>query len=171
MAELSPKTGFLGDVMNDFIGEFIAMMNNIIASVWTYPMELLPCRNKKGDLDFYFPVQIHNSDKPNADIAETSGAQSKIINFAFKYLMMKTHGLENYPMFLDEFTNGMDEVHIVRMIKLVYDMVETEMCSQLFMILHQSNQYGSFSQAECLVVNTDNLQTLPEHYNAHAKFN
>lgn len=170
IAELSPRTGLLGDVMNEFIEEFVQKMNTIIDSVWTYALEILPCRNKKGDLDFYFPVKVQGAEKINPDVKDTSGAQSKIINFAFKFLMMKTHGFEHFPLFLDEFTNGMDEVHIVRMIRLVYDMVETERCSQLFMILHQSNQYGSFSQAECLVINTDNLQTLPEHYNTHAKF-
>lgn len=169
MAELSPKTGFLGDVMNEFIDEFVGRMNSIIASVWTYSMEILSCRNKKGDLDFYFPVRVQGADKLSPDVKDTSGAQTKIINFAFKYLMMKTHRLINFPLFLDEFTNGMDESHIVRMIKLVYDMVETERCSQLFMILHQANQYGSFPQAECLVINADNIQTLPEHYNTHAK--
>ncbi len=170
MAELSPKTGILGDVMNSFIREFVGHMNNIISSVWTYSMEILECRNKKGDLDFYFPVLVQGKTEPNPDVADTSGAQSKIINFAFKWLMMKTHDLTHYPLFLDEFTNGMDEVHIVRMIKLAYDMVETERCSQLFMILHQANQFGSFPQAESLVINADNLQTLPDHYNTHAKF-
>lgn len=156
--------------MNSFIREFVGHMNSIISSVWTYSMEILECRNKKGDLDFYFPVLVQGKTEPNPDVADTSGAQSKIINFAFKWLMMKTHDLTHYPLFLDEFTNGMDEVHIVRMIKLAYDMVETERCSQLFMILHQANQFGSFPQAESLVINADNLQTLPDHYNTHAKF-
>ena len=64
----------------------------------------------------------------------------------------------------------MDDAHRVRMIKVIYDMIETEMSPQMFMISHYAAQHGSFTNAEVLIVNSDNLQTLPDGYNSHAKF-
>ncbi len=167
--ELCPKTGLLGEVMDEFILKFITLMNDIIKSVWTYPIEILPCRNKKGDLDFYFPVKVMNQKKSD-DIANISSSQRDIINYAFKRLIMITNDLEDFPSFNDEFSNTMDDTHRVRAMKMIYDSVVSNQCSQMFYISHFAPQHGVFTQAETLVINADNLQTIPEGYNAHAKF-
>lgn len=169
--ELCPKTGMLGEAMDEFINEFVSKLNSVINAVWTYPIEVLPCRNEKGDLDFYFPVRINGRKKPNKDISMTSTAQSDIINFAFKLLIMKTHGLDDFPLFVDELAANMDDVHRVRIMKVIYDMIESEMNPQMFMISHYAAQHGTFTNAEVLVLNSDNLQTIPDGYNKHAKFN
>ena len=166
--ELSPKTGLLGEVMDEFIFKFITQMNNIIKSVWTYPMEILPCRNKKGDLDFYFPVKVMDGTKSD-DVANLSSSQRDIINHAFKRLIMLTHDLEDFPLFNDELSNTMDDTHRIRAMKMIYDAVVNNQCSQMFFISHFAPQHGVFTQAEVLVINPDNLQTIPENYNAHAK--
>ena len=168
--ELCPKTGLLGEALDDFINEFVTKLNSVINSVWTYRIEVQSCRNKKGDLDFYFPVKIEGSDKLRDDVKNTSTAQKDIINFAFKLLIMRTHDLKDFPLILDELTSNMDDAHRVRMIKVIYDMIETEMSPQMFMISHYAAQHGSFTNAEVLIVNSDNLQTLPDGYNSHAKF-
>lgn len=168
--ELCPKTGMLGDALDEFIGEFVDKLNAVINAVWTYPIEVQPCRNKKGDLDFYFPVKIKGAKEPSDDIKNTSTAQRDIINFAFKLLIMKTHDLGDFPLVLDELAANMDDVHRVRMMKVVYDMIETEMSPQMFMISHYAAQHGTFTNAQVLVVNADNLQTIPDGYNSHAKF-
>lgn len=167
--ELSPKTGLLGDVMNEFIEKFVAQMNNFIKSIWTYDIKILPCRNKKGDLDFYFPVQIMGG-KPSADVAEVSTGEQHICNFVFKLLIMATYDLQDFPLFLDELAGNMDDLHRVRIMKTVYDMVVNNYCTQMFLIAHYQQQYGVFTQAEVFVTNPDNLQSIPENYNSHAKF-
>lgn len=167
--ELSPKTGLLGEVMDEFILKFITQMNNIIKSVWTYPMEILTCRNKKGDLDFYFPVKVMDGGKKSDDVANLSSSQRDIINHAFKRLIMLTHDLEDFPLFNDELSNTMDDTHRIRAMKMIYDAVVNNQCSQMFFISHFAPQHGVFTQAEVLVINPDNLQTIPENYNAHAK--
>lgn len=166
--ELSTRTGLLGEVMDEYILKFITQMNNIIKSVWTYPMEILPCRNKKGDLDWYFPVKIMDGEDSD-DINNLSSSQSDIVNHAFKRLIMLTHDLEDFPLFNDELSNTMDDTHRVNAMKMIYDTVINNQCSQMFFISHFAPQHGVFTQAECLVINADNLQTLPENYNAHAK--
>lgn len=166
--ELSPKTGLLGEVMDEFILKFITQMNNIIKSVWTYSMEILPCRNKKGDLDFYFPVKVMDGTKSD-DVANLSSSQRDIINHAFKRLIMLTHDLEDFPLFNDELSNTMDDTHRIRAMKMIYDAVVNNQCSQMFFISHFAPQHGVFTQAEVLVINPDNLQTIPDNYNAHAK--
>ena len=154
--------------MDEYILKFITQMNNIIKSVWTYPMEILPCRNKKGDLDWYFPVKIMDGEDSD-DINNLSSSQSDIVNHAFKRLIMLTHDLEDFPLFNDELSNTMDDTHRVNAMKMIYDTVINNQCSQMFFISHFAPQHGVFTQAECLVINADNLQTLPENYNAHAK--
>lgn len=166
--ELSPKTGLLGEVMDEFILKFITQMNNIIKTVWTYSMEILPCRNKKGDLDFYFPVRVMDGTKSD-DVANLSSSQRDIINHAFKRLIMLTHDLEDFPLFNDELSNTMDDTHRIRAMKMIYDAVVNNQCSQMFFISHFAPQHGVFTQAEVLVINPDNLQTIPENYNTHAK--
>lgn len=166
--ELSPKTGLLGEVMDEFILKFITQMNLIIKSVWTYSMEILPCRNKKGDLDFYFPVKVMDGTQSD-DVANISSSQRDIINHAFKRLIMLTHDLEDFPLFNDELSNTMDDTHRIRAMKMIYEAVVNNQCSQMFFISHFAPQHGVFTQAEVLVINPDNLQTIPENYNAHAK--
>lgn len=166
--ELSPKTGLLGDVMNEFIDRFVGQMNNFIKSIWTYDLEVLPCRNKKGDLDFYFPVSVMGN-KPSADVAELSTGEQHICNFVFKLLIMATYDLKDWPLYLDELAGNMDDLHRVRIMKTVYDMVVNNYCTQMFLIAHYQQQYGVFTQAEVFITNPDNLQAIPENYNTHAK--
>ena len=131
-------------------------------------MEILPCRNKKGDLDFYFPVKVMEGESSD-DIANLSSSQRDIINHAFKRLIMVTNDLEDFPLFNDELSNTMDDTHRIRAMKMIYDTVVNNQCSQMFFISHFAPQHGVFTQAEVLVINPDNLQTIPENYNAHAK--
>ena len=167
--ELSPKSGLLGDVMNEFIEKFVTQMNNFIKPVWTYDVKILPCRNKKGDLDYYFPISIMGG-TPTSDVKFTSTGEGHICNFVFKLLIMSTYDLQDYPLFLDELAGNMDDVHRVRVMKTIYDMVMNNYCTQMFLIAHYQQQYGVFPQAEVLVINAENLQTIPEGYNTHAKF-
>ena len=167
--ELSPKTGLLGDVMNEFIEKFVTQMNNLIKPIWTYDVKILPCRNKKGDLDYYFPIQIMGG-KPANDVSETSTGEGHICNFVFKLLIMATYDLKDFPLFLDELAGNMDDLHRVRIMKTIYDMVVNNYCTQMFLIAHYQQQYGVFTQAEVLVTNPENLQTIPENANLHAKF-
>lgn len=166
--ELSPKTGLLGDVMNEFIDKSVAQMNNFIKSIWTYEVKILPCRNKKGDLDWYFPVSVAGG-VPSADVAETSTGEQHLCNFVFKLLIMATYNLKDYPLFLDELAGNMDDLHRVKIMKSVYDMVTNGYCTQMFLIAHYEQQYGMFTQAEIFITNPENLQTIPENYNSHAK--
>lgn len=63
----------------------------------------------------------------------------------------------------------MDDTHRIRAMKMIYDAVVNNQCSQMFFISHFAPQHGVFTQAEVLVINPDNLQTIPDNYNAHAK--
>ena len=83
---------------------------------------------------------------------------------------MATYDLQDFPLFLDELAGNMDDLHRVRIMKTVYDMVVNNYCTQMFLIAHYQQQYGVFTQAEVFVTNPDNLQSIPENYNSHAKF-
>lgn len=166
---MSPKTGLIADVMLGFIQNFVDMMNDIINSVWTYPMMLHPCQNVNDDLDYKFKVSIKASPHQIADIAELSTAQTDIVNFAFKLIVAESLGLDDYPMYLDELAAQMDDQHRINMMRAINDLVESKRCSQMFFISHYAAQHGVFVNSEVCMLDQANIVNIPREYNKHVK--
>lgn len=166
---LSPNTGLIADIMNGSIGDFVSNLNGVISAVWTSDVVVLPCVNKKNDLDWKFPVQVEKG-VVRSDALKTSTSQKDIINLSFQLVVGRHVGSARFPLYLDELGSSMDDQHRINMMHVVSDLVEHKQCSQLFFISHFAAFHEQFNNNETLVVNTKNIINLPKVFNQHAKF-
>lgn len=165
---LSPNTGLIADFMNDSIKTFVNNLNTVIKSIWTSPLEVMPCVNKRNDLDWKFPVRVDN-DMVRPDISKTSTSQGDVINLAFQLTLIKHLGLGEYPVCLDEVGGSMDEQHRLNTMRIIEELTDTKYCSQVFFISHHTAFHSNFKDAETLIINTDNLINIPKVYNQHVR--
>lgn len=168
--EISPNTGVIADLMNSSISSFVENLNDVIGSVWTSEFKVLPCRNKKDDLDWKFPVKVEGG-KVRQDVSKTSTSQKDIINLAFQLIMLQHLGVGDYPLLVDELGSSMDDQHRINMMEVVNSLIETNQCSQVFMISHFAALHEQFANAETFVVDAKNILHLPSVYNKHVKIN
>lgn len=144
VSSLSPKSGVVAEQMNEFIKLFIAQVNDIIAEVWTHPMELLIGKPNDTDLSYEFPIRLHDSDDyivPDAKAG--SDGQRKIIDFAFQITAMFYLNLNNVPLELDEVDRPLSPEHKARLMQFITRGVENERFSQVFLISHHAVSHGA----------------------------
>lgn len=163
--ELSPKDGIIAEQMIGFIKAWAKDLNAITDNVWTYSLEVLPCGESSGELDYRFPVSV-KGERPTPDVMKTSMGQKEMIDFAFMLVAMLYKRLDQFPLFLDELGHFFDETHKANVMGFVKDLVETKGFSQVFMISHYAVSHGSFTNAEVLVMDPSNV-TVPARYNQH----
>lgn len=158
---LSPSTGIIGDNLRSMLTSFVSDVNDRVAAVWNYDMEILPYSNP-NELDFKLPFTV--IDKHISDISEGSQGQEDIINFAITLCIMDYMKLDNYPVFMDEVGSTFDTAHSSRLIEATNDIISRRGTSQLFMISHHVSHYGGHLNADIVVLSEGNL-ILPEVYN------
>lgn len=168
---LSPVDGLIAEQLTNFIESFVAHLNQVIKSIWSYDLRILPCGLDSGDLDYKFPLYVKHEGESNTapDITDGSEAQVEVINFAFRLVTMVYLGLENYPVYLDEIGRSFDEQHRSNVMTFIKRLVDTGNYTQLFLISHYAAEFGSFTQAEILVLDSTNI-TIPQKYNTHVAF-
>lgn len=162
---LSPKEGLIADQLKGFISCLTAQLNSIIASVWNYDLEILPCGLNAGDLDYRFQLQA-KSNKPVPDVSKGSKAQKQIVNLAFQLTVMLYKGLQDFPLFLDEPGEGFDEQHRTNLMSFIKQLMDSNQHSQLFMISHYASNHGMFTQADVTVLDASNI-AVAGTYNQH----
>lgn len=167
--ELSPSNGLIADHSLKFVKQFTDQMNEIINTIWTYDMQLLPVA-VSDDLTYKFPLYMAGSDTETPDINKASTAQKGVIDFAFKILLITYLGLEDYPLYIDELTPNLDETHRINIMTFVKNYVEARRCSQMFMISHYVEGNNVFPGAEFVVINDSNLLNKPDFYNTNVTF-
>lgn len=167
VANLSPNTGVIADIMTETIDVFVGNLNTVISSVWTSDLKILPCLNKRNDLDWKFPVKVDNG-KIRPDVVKTSRSQTDIINLAFQLIIVRYIGLGKYPLYLDELGSSMDDQHRINTMHIVTALIEEHHCSQLFFISHYAAFHEQFTNNETLVLDSKNILVLPKVYNKHA---
>ncbi len=173
--ELSPTEGLIAEGLFGFMKLFIQQMNNFIKRIWSYPLVIQPCAlgtDGSLDLDYRFPVVVDTADNVRKDISEGSSAMHEVIDLGFRIAAMKALHLEDFPLFLDEFGSTMDPAHKTATIYLINSIMEQDHFSQLFMISHDTVQYGALSNTEVCVLSADNMN-LPKNcaYNQHVQIN
>ena len=147
---LSPTEGLIAKSINSFLNVFIDDINNVIKSVWSYELKLLPCDLSTGDdLDYYFPFSL-NGQKPISDIKQASSGGKEIIDLAFKIIFIKYLKLIDYPLYLDEYAVKMDPVHRVNAYNVIGSVLAHNF-SQVFIISHFESMYGSFKNSDISV--------------------
>ncbi len=165
--ELSPTDGLIADILRKFIESFTENQSNIISSIWSYPLIVLPCISNKDGLDYKFPIRVFGSSLPIPDISEGSDAQVDVVDFTFVVMFRKLLGFEDFPLYLDEPISRMDEIHRIEMIRIIQSMVESNQCSQMFFISHFAAQHGSFADSQTMVMDSSNIVNLPTIFNKH----
>jgi len=168
MDELSPVSGLIADQLMGNVGCIVSQMNEIIAQMWTYDMEVFPCGHESLELDYKFPLKVPSKDIHVFDIAKGSTAQKDVINFAFKLVVMLYLNMSNFPLFLDETGNTFDVQHRTNLMAYIKLLIDSKRFSQLFMVSHLATQYGSMTQAEVCVLDDTNISTSMVH-NLHVK--
>ncbi len=166
---LSPSTGIIADQMTGFIKCLLDQMNTIIGKVWGHRLQVMPCANQAGTLDYKFPFLVGDDDHPVSDISLGSEGQMEMIDFAFMVTVMHFMDLHEYPMLLDETGRTFDAVHRNRLMGYIKLLVETGQASQLFLVNHFASFSGGFTNAEVCVLDDQNV-TLPSVYNEHVSF-
>lgn len=168
---LSPTEGLIAESLFGFMNLFIKQVNAIIKKIWTYPLIVKTCKssiNEKIDLDYKFPVIVDTPDNCRNDISEGSTAMQEVINLSFRIAAFKALGLNDYPIYLDEFGSSMDETHKAATVNLIQSLIEQDHFTQVFLISHDIGQYGALSNTQTLVLNNDNIQIPPGCiYNEH----
>lgn len=156
---LSPTEGLIAKGLTGFINHFILQMNSFIKKIWLYPLEVLPVEVEEGeeiDLDYKFIVKVNDS-FTIPDIAKGSFAMREIIDLAFKIVSMQHLGLENAPLILDEFAASFDHAHRDSAIFAITSLMTSSNFSQIYMISHYANSYGSLKNTDVTVLCPNNI--------------
>lgn len=163
---LGPTDGLIGRYLMGFMQVVVKLVNSVIDEIWTYPMEVLPSPIEKDELTYKFPLDVNKGSVTAPDISLGSSSQRDITNFAFKLLVMKFLGLDDHPLYLDEFGSTFDEQHRQNLIPFLNRMMEMGQVQQIFYISHFSSVHGAFNHAEICVLDPNNI-TVPQTYNQH----
>lgn len=164
---LSPTDGLIAEGLMGFIKAFVTQMNMIIAKLCTYPMRVDICHldPDSTELDYKFPVFMHDDPEPREDIFETSKGQREMIDLAFLITALSYLRMTDFPLVLDEMGSAFDVQHRIRLIELLKALVDSKSFDQILMVSHDLHQYTSMA-AEICVLDPSNI-TVPAHYNAH----
>ena len=168
--ELSPTEGLIAKGLLSFINSLISKMNFFISKIWLYPLSIdvtLPDINDDIELDFKFPL-IQNDDYSVSDISKGSASMCDIINLAFNLVSMSYLNLNSFPIYLDEFGKTFDSAHREAAFSSINKLVQYSEIEQVFIVSHFLDHYGSFNNAEFIVLSEANL-ILPNEciYNKH----
>ncbi len=162
--ELSPSSGLIAKGMTSFINSFVELVNEEIERVWLYPLEICPVELNGDDLfelDYKFAVKV-NGERVSSDIADTSSGMKEIINLAFVIASMQFLGLEDYPVYLDEFAVKMDAAHRSSAYRVIEQLIASDKFSQLFLISHYENGYSNLNDADITALCSANV-VIPPH--------
>lgn len=169
--ELSPTDGLIADGLHGFIRKFTSQMNSVIKKIWSYPLRVLDCGSvgaSGAELDYKFPMMVSKETNVVSDVKFASSGQKEIINLAFKVTAMLYLGLQETPLFLDEFGKTFDETHRDAAMHAIKSLMDQKPFTQLFMVSHYESTYGAFTNAEFCVLCPNNI-TVPAEtkYNQH----
>lgn len=169
VSELSPKEGFVAELLTSFIRQMLKDMNDVIASLWTYDLEIQMCKKSETELDFKFPLSVKNNEYGADDVADGSSAQVDVVDFAFKYIVVQYLGMTDFPFLLDELAPTFDELHRRNIMHFIRQLIDTNVCTQLVMISHYAETHSAFVKSEYVVTDSFNI-TVPSVYNKNAVF-
>lgn len=163
---LSPSTGLIADQMLGFISSYIQQMNNILASIFTYTLQLENYDMGNAVLDYTFPLTAKHITVKDINIG--SKGQKEIINMAFMLVMRQYLNLNIFPLFLDETGARFDKRHRDNLMQYVRCVLNEGLCSQLFFVNHYSDMHGGLVHHDTLVLDPTNI-VIPKQHNTNVK--
>ena len=175
MNELSPTDGLIAEGLLGFIRVFTRKMNIVIRKIWTYRLEVQDCSVGDGEtaeLDYKFPLLVADEDNVVPDVRLASLGQREVVDMAFRIVATSYYGLNDAPLFLDEFASSFDKEHRVNASNAIKAILEQLSFSQLFMVSHYEAGHGVFTVAETCVLLGTNTTTPPQGtFNQHVEIN
>lgn len=164
---LSPNKGLIADQMLGFMNSYINEMNLISDFIWGYNLEIGQCSMDNGLLDYKFPLNIE--DAIVSDISMGSTGQRDIIDLAFTMVMREYLNITFYPLYLDETGASFDESHRDALTSYIKMILETDKCSQIFMVNHYSSVHDALRNHDVIVLDDRNITT-PDSFNKNVTF-
>lgn len=164
----SPESGVLRKHYYQAIVRITELMNHYTDLVWSYPMQVQPCDMSDGELDYLFPFKLKDREVPVPDVSKGSKAQAAMFDLAFRLTGYKGLGLQNYPLLLDEPSEGMDEGHRHRLVDFIKHLSSSGEFSQVIIVSHDSDVHSKLNEAAYCVVEPEGI-TLPDVYNEHVR--
>jgi len=168
IAVWSPEAGILRDYYYSAVVRIADMMSHYIDQIWMYPMQVQACDLEDGDMDYLFPVKLKDHDELVPDVSKGSKAQRAIFNLTYRLTCYKALGLQNYPLLLDEPSEGMDEAHRGRLVDFIKRLYTSGEFSQVIIVSHDSDVHSKLNEAAYCVVEPEGV-TLPDVYNEHVR--
>lgn len=155
---LSPTNGVIADQLTMGIDSMVEHINRFIEPIWTYDMKVMSCGVDGEGLDYKFPIHIKGFDKqPVPDVLNGSGAQRDVIDFAFVLVYRTHHGINNYPLHLDELGSTFDPEHRQKVVEFLKQLVDSQHASQIFYISHNKEAHTTLTHADICVVDDENI--------------
>lgn len=167
--ELSPTTGLIADQLMGFLNLFTKSMNDIINRIWTYKLEVLPNKESAAAMDYKFPLRAAGNNRTVVDISLGSTGQTDIVDFAFVLVAMAYMKMTDHPIYADELGASFDEEHKATLEKFLSMVVQTDGCSQLWLISHAYAVQNSLGACQVCVLDGSNI-AVPAVYNQHVAF-
>jgi hypothetical protein len=149
LTELSPKNGYIAKTISSFLNTIIQSINSVIATIWDYGMTLRAIDVEEDALNYRFKVDV--MDKHSiGDVSKISSGMKEITNLGLKVTLFKLLKLEGYPISLDEFGVKMDNTHRNRIASLIFQMLNSSMYSQIFLVTHLDTSYSEFDNTQLI---------------------
>lgn len=160
---LSPSEGLIAKNVVGFINHLIQQMNSFIKKIWAYPLTIDNIIiNDDLELDYKFSFKVNNGVNYISDISKGSSSIKEIIDFAFKVVAMQYLGLKDFPLYLDEFGSKFDSKHRSAATHTVNELINLNNFSQVYMISHHLNSFGSILHCDINVLDGNNI-SLPSN--------
>jgi len=167
VSAICPKTGLIAEKITEQIGAIVGKMNQLISTVWGYPLYIKVPEADDSDVTYKFPMVVDG--RLRNDIAEGSKSIKSIVNTAFQLVTYYCRGLVDYPLYLDEPSEGFDEVHVQNLIPVIKDLVDNARFSQIFIISHDIDAQTAFPNSQTIIMDERNIPNYPYAYNLHVE--
>lgn len=147
---MSPTEGLIAKSLTGFINVFIKQINEFIKKVWTYPLELLEIEPDESlDVNYKFKVSV-NDNTIVPDIVRLSSAQKEIVDLAVRAVSMKYLHMNEYPLYLDEFSRSMDVNHRKNTFFVINQLALTSNYSQIYLVSHYKEFYEGLKNTQLI---------------------
>lgn len=165
---LSPYDGYIAELMNGFIKDFLGAINGIAGQIWANKY-IWKCEGlQTGDMDYKFPLETNQNDLPIPDVSFGSDGEMEFANFLFMMVARSYLGLKAWPLHLDEVGKYFSEEHRMKLYNYIKLLVESGLLGQVFIISHFPSTHMSLVNADFNYIDPTG-QTVPEGANTAIK--
>ena len=162
--ELSPSDGILAEYLYRSIYAVTDSMNLLIEQIFTYPLVVKPCNVDDGELDYQFAFVEGESGTTRRDVSIGSDGQQETFNATFMLSAIRALGIVKQPCTFDEPGRSMDIGNRETYSEFISALYDSEYCSQLFIVSHDSGFHSKLGDVEYVVLGDDGVK-LPDTYN------